>query len=806
MQTNILNKGKQSRFDQHRFQESLEQMFKDSGRIGQFSKSERENFMQNLLYRIEARPEIESMDLYDYIIRESNERTDEKTPQYSYLSASVLLKKLYKKVARTRGYAYGDEYKNFADFVIEMVEKGVYSPVLTEAYTYEELETAGRLLDPSKDRLFSYPGLFLLQKNYLSKLPDATMSDDFSFEDMESEEGFSRVADYLDKIQFAKKNASKDIVELPQERFLTVALYLMLLEDKEHRLAHVAEAYWALSNHYIGLATPTLTNSGRPQGTLSSCHILTMGDSLNSILDVIKDTGTFSQNGAGIGIYMGNLRANGSWIRKYIGSATGVVGPAKLFNEISQYVNQLNQRKGGIAVYLPLDHADIFDFLDLRLRTGSQERRAHSLFTAVTIPDEFMRRLKSKGDWTVFDPYEVKKKLGFDLHRMYDREKLKEGETPDKERHAYTYHYLLAESSDLLQLRRTVPIRQVYESIYRARKTGGTPYLYFSDTAARMNPNDHVGMPLGSNLCSEIIQNMSEDSFEEPELHQDGTVVIVKRGEGLVTCNLSSLVLHNVFTQGVDLQRVADIQYRMLDNVISLNRTPVPQSTHTNYLYRAVGAGQLGLATLLASEGIHWDSPEAATFVDSLFEKIAYANITASHKLAMEKGSYPLFEGSKWNTGAYFEERGYDSPEWLELKEKVSKGLRNAYLMATAPTGSNSLIQNGSASLDPLYDVVYLNKKEDMNATIVPSNYDFRTKGFYKSAFQMDEMWSINIIAKAQRHIDQGISHNMHLPRETKGSELFRLDYAAWDKGLKTIYYTYTRDVERKDDCVFCEG
>lgn len=806
MRTTILNNGEKSLFDLTRFQNALDGMYQESGRSQQFSKNERDNFLQNLLYRIEVRPEIDSLDLYDYIVREANERTDEKMPQYSYLSAAVLLKKLYKKVAASRGYRFGEEYRNYADFVLQMVESGVYSDELTEAYTYEELVTAGRLLDPEKDRLFSYPGLFLLQKNYLAKLPDKTMDENFSFTDLDGEEGFDAFGDYLDKIQYAKKNASKETVELPQERFLTVALYLMSKEDKSKRMEHVAEAYWALSNHYIGLATPTLTNAGRPQGTLSSCHILTLGDSLQSILDVIKDTGTFSQNGAGIGIYLGNLRANGSWIRKYIGSSTGIVGPSKLMNEIAQYVNQLNQRKGGIAVYLPLDHADILDFLDLRLRTGSQERRAHALFTAVTIPDEFMRRLKAKGDWTVFDPYEVKKKLGFDLHRFYDKKKLKDGEEPNSEDHAYTYHYRLAEASKLLQLRRTFPVRQIYEAIYRARKTGGTPYLYFSDTAARFNPNDHAGMPLGSNLCSEIIQNMAEDVFKEEILHETGDVVIVKRGEGLVTCNLSSLVLHNVFTQDIDLQRVADIQYRMLDNVITLNRTPVPQATHTNHLYRAVGAGQLGLATLLASKGIHWDSPEAAVYVDALFEKIAFANITASHKLAMEKGNYPLFEGSKWNTGAYFEERGYDSPEWVELRQKVSKGIRNAYLMATAPTGSNSLIQNGSASLDPLYDVVYLNKKEDMNATIVPSNYDFRTKGFYKSAFQMDEMWAINIIAKAQRHVDQGISHNMHLPRETKGSELFRLDYAAWDKGLKTIYYTYTRDVERKDDCVFCEG
>lgn len=782
--TMVLSKGKKSTFNEDQFKDLISNLVSESTKAHLFLEKDKTDLLQSLSYRIEAKPEVESIELYDYIIREANERTTEKEQHYSYLSAVALRRKLYKKVAKNRGYSFGSEYLNYPEFVEEMVSTGIYDSSLIESYSKEELEYAGSLLDKSKDSLFSYAGLFLLQKNYLAKQFDPNL------------------------VENEKENpaGSGDILELPQERFLTTILYLMKDENKENRLKHVAEGYWAISNHYIGLATPTLTNSGRPMGTLSSCHILTVGDSLNSILDVLKDTGTFCQNGAGIGIYLGNVRAAGSWIRKYKGSATGIVGPAKLFNEIAQYVNQLNQRKGGIALYLPVDHADIMDFLDLRLRTGSQERRAHAIFTALTIPDEFMRRLKTKEDWTVFDPYEVIQKLGFDLHQMYDKKKLRKGQKPNPVDHAYTYHYRIAEQADL-ELKRVIPIRDIYEAIFRARKTGGTPYLYFSDTAARMNPNSHAGMPLGSNLCSEIIQNQLTDEFKDIPLTSDGYVVVMKRGEGLVTCNLSSLVLHNVFTQGVDLQRVVDVQYRMLDNVITSGRLSVGQAEHTNELYRAVAAGQLGLATLLAEKSIHWDSWEAVSYVDSLYEKIAFANITASHNLAIEKGSYPLFKGSEWHTGEYFKKRGYNSPEWSELADKVARlGIRNGYLMATAPTGSNSIIMNGSPSADALYDIVYLNKKEEMNAMIIPSNYNWKTKDYYKSAFDMDEMWSINIIAAAQKHIDQGMSHNMHLHRNTSGAELFRLDYNAWDKGVKTIYYTYSRNIERNDNCKNCEG
>lgn len=200
------------------------------------------------------------------------------------------------------------------------------------------------------------------------------------------------------------------------------------------------------------------------------------------------------------GIFAGYLRGSGSWIRGVKGRATGVTHPARSMSVLAEYVNQLGTRVAGIAIYLPVWHLDIFSFLDLRLKTGSQERRAHSIKTAVCLPDEFMRRLETKKTWTIIDPYEVKKKLGIDINRLYDKKKLKDGEEPNAQDHAFTYHYRLIEKSDL-ELKQTVNATDIYKSIFTARKTGGTPYLYFSDTSARMNPNSHCGMPFGSNLC-----------------------------------------------------------------------------------------------------------------------------------------------------------------------------------------------------------------------------------------------------------------------------------------------------------------
>jgi ribonucleoside-diphosphate reductase alpha chain len=756
-----------SEFDLPRFNRFVDEIVLDSG--VQLDETSIETIKKNVADFVLSRKEIEADKLFDLIIREANDMITANTPEFTYLSASALRRKLYKHASKNRGFDYKKGYGDFYSLVYQLTEQGLYADDLLNSYTEQEVKKAGKFIENDMDKKFSYAGLYMMQNTYLAK-------------------GYNG-----------------EILELPQERFLATALYLMKDEKKSKRLDLVKESYWSLSNHYVGLATPTLKNSATPHGTLSSCHIITMDDDLDSIMDSLKQVAKFSQNGAGLGIYLGFLRASGSWIRGFKGRSTGIIHPARLLSVLAEYVNQLGARKAGLATYLPVWHFDIFDFLDLRLKTGSQEKRAYSIKTAVCIPDEFMRRLKENGTWTVVDPYEVKKKLGIDINTLFDKKKLQPGEEPNEIDHAFTYNYRLIEKADL-ELRKTVKATEIYKSIFTARKTGGTPYLYYSDTAARKNPNSHEGMPFGSNLCSEIVQNMSYDKIVEESQRENGVVVTGSLGEGLVTCNLSSLVLHNVFGKDVDLQRVVDIQVRMLDNVISLNRTVVKQATHTNNLYRAIGAGALGLVTLLTEQGIKWESDEAIKYTDEIFEEYAKAVIKASHNLGIEKGSYPLYEGSEWNTGEYFEKRGYNSDEWLEIKELAKKSMRNGYTMAIAPTSSNSVIMNGSPSIDPLYEVVYREEKSGLNVIIVPSNFNNRTKWYYKSGFEMDEMWAINIVAAAQKHIDQGISHNMHVLKSIKGSEMLRLDLGAWDKGLKTIYYTYTEDYKRDEACVYCEA
>lgn len=775
MKLTIITKDRQSHtqkseFMEERFDRFFNEIIQDSER--EYDKDKLATIKAEVIEHVNSKKEIEADKLFDLIIRASNEHITANSPEFTYLSASALRRKIYKQASKNRGFDYKNGYGDYYSFVIQMVEQGIYDETILDSYSEQELRKAGKLIDIEKDKKFSYAGLFMLNNTYL------------------------------------KKGYQKEILELPQERFLTVALYLMRDEKKSKRMEFVRESYWSLSNHLIGLATPTLLNAGGTNGTLSSCHIITPDDDLKSIMRSIDQTAMFSQNGAGIGTYLGFLRASGSWIRGYKGRATGVLHPARLNSVLAEYVNQLGSRVAGIALYLPVWHYDIFDFLDLRLKTGSQEKRAHSVKTAVTLPDEFMRRLETKENWTIFDPYEFRKKMGVDLNRLYDKKKLMADETPNEEDHAFSYWYRKAEKDMSFEIKKTVKATDIYKSIFTSRKTGGTPYLYYHDTAARMNPNSHAGMPFGSNLCSEIIQNMEVDKLVSEELDEDGFVVTKVLGEGLVTCNLSSLVLNNVFAKDaeVDLQRVVNIQFRMLDNVISLNRTVVPQATNTNRLYRAVGAGAMGLVTHMTSSGVQWESDEASEFTADIFKQYLKASIKASHLLAVEKGSYPLYEGSEWNTGEFFDKRGFVSDEWTEIREMASKGMRNAYLMAIAPTSSNAVIMNSSPSIDPPYEIIYREEKSGMNVVIVPSNYNNQTKWFYKSGFEMDEMWAVNVVASAQKYIDQGISHNMHVSKSVKGSELLRLDMGSWKKGLKTIYYTYTEEYERGEDCIMCSS
>src|SRR5699024_10666368 len=516
----------------------------------------------------------------DILIKTALEQIDEANPDWTYFASRIYAHQLYRHAAANRGYHAEEKYGSFHKLIELLVEEGIYTPVLLEKYKHEDIAYFQEAITPERDQLFHYLALHTLATRYLA-------------------------------IDHEKRT-----YELPQERWMIIAMHLMQDEAEDKRNELVLEAYWALSNLYMTVATPTLNNAGKTHGQLSSCFIDTVDDNLQSIYDVNTDVAQLSKNGGGIGVYMGKVRGRGSAIKGYKGMSSGVVPWIRQLNNTAVAVDQLGTRKGAIAIYLDVWHSDIESFLDLKLNNGDERMRAHDIFPGVCLPDYFMEQVENRRDWYLFDPHEVKQVMGFSLEDFYDEEK---GAGSWREK----YEARINEPS--LSHRKVAAI-DIMKRIMVSQLETGTPFMFYRDEVNRMNNNAHVGMIYCSNLCTEITQNMSPTQFLEEFIDDDGAIVKKYKSGDYVVCNLSSIHLGRAVTEGA-LERLISIQVRMLDNVIDINTLPIQQAQLTNQKYRAVGLGTFGWHHLLALKGIRWESQEAADYADELYEEIAYLTI-----------------------------------------------------------------------------------------------------------------------------------------------------------------------------------
>ncbi|EFI82948.1 ribonucleoside-diphosphate reductase subunit alpha [Listeria grayi] len=728
----------------------------------EFPKLEIEDYKRKIFNFIEKKEDYAADDLVDYLIREAEARTDIHIPEWEHFAARLYLNKLYKKASKNRFYNDDDKYGSYIGLQESLGERGIYSGNILKNYSKEELIEAGKLIDPEKDKLFTYNGLYLLATRYLAT------------------------------------DSERNVYELPQERWLTIALYLMQNEGKEKRMELVKEAYWALSNLYMTVATPTLANAGKVGGQLSSCFIDTVDDSLQGIYDSNTDVARVSKHGGGVGAYLGYVRSTGAAIRGVKGASGGVIPWIKQLNNTAVSVDQLGQRKGAISVYLDVFHKDIEAFLDLRLNNGDQRLRAHDVFTAVCIPDVFMEAVERRGEWYLFDPHEVHDKKGWYLQDFYDEKK---GEGTFREK----YDELVADETISKKIVKAIDIAK---RIMLSQLETGNPFMFYRDEVNRMNPNKHEGRIYSSNLCTEIMQNMSATRVIH-EIISGDQIVITKKAGDFVVCNLSSINLGRAVLAEDEstLSRLIDVEVRMLDNVIDLNELPVPQATITNKKYRSIGLGTFGWHHLLALKNIAWDSEEAEKYADELYEKINYLAIQASNKLAQEKGAYKVFKGSDWETGEYFERRDYSTEAWKELADKVAaSGMRNAYLMAVAPNMSTAQIAGSTASIDPIYNAFYYEEKKDYRRPVIAPDLSLNTYPYYeKGAYKVDQFASVRQNARRQRHVDQSLSFNLYVPSGIKASKLLELHMTAWREGLKTTYYVRSNDID-VEECEWCSS
>lgn len=689
------------------------------------------------------------------VVLEALAEMDESEPAWTYVAARAHLELRYNEVMRER--RIDQPYENFYGLIESLIEEEIYDPSLLTHYTREEILELSRLLTPENDHLFTYIGLKTLDDRYLARMKDGRA------------------------------------MELPQERWLIIAMTLMTEEPAESRFGYIKEAYWALSNLYMTVATPTLSNAGKVHGQLSSCFIETVDDSLQSIYDSNTSIANLSKHGGGIGVYLGKIRSRGSDIRGFKGVSSGVLPWMKQLNNTAVSVDQLGQRQGAVAVYLDVWHKDIFSFLDSRLNNGDERQRTHDLFTGVSIPDLFMEAVEQRDDWYLFDPHEVRTVMGYSLEESFDEQK---GKGTFRERYeACVNHPELSKEK--------VPAIDIMKRIMIGQLETGTPYMFYRDEVNRKNANNHRGMIYCSNLCTEITQNQSPTTVNRQYV-DNGEIITVHTPGDFVVCNLSSINLGKAVPDGV-LDRLIPIQVRMLDNVIDTNLIPIPQAERTNRKYRGIGLGTFGWAHLLATNKIAWESEEALDYTEKVYEKISYLTIESSMELAEEKGSYPLFDGSDWETGTYFEKRDLTDPSWQKLASKVQgKGMRNGYLMAVAPNSSTSLIAGSSASIDPIFKKFYSEEKKDFKIPVTAPDLTPENYWYYKSAHDIDQHTSIDQNAIRQRFIDQSISFNLYVRNDIQARELLALHLDAWRQGLKTTYYTRSTSGSDYDECESC--
>lgn len=686
------------------------------------------------------------------LIKAAVELTTQEAPDWEFIAARLLNFRLAEKRAAVSGK------QSFYEKLVYLTEEGLYGSYILESYSREEIDEAAGFIYPERDKLLNYSGLDLLARRYLIHT--------HSHEPLESE----------------------------QEMYLGIALHLAMPE-KTNRMLWVRRFYDMLSRLEVTMATPTLSNARKPYHQLSSCFIDTVPDTLEGIYRSIDNFAMVSKFGGGMGMYFGKVRAAGGNIRGFKGVAGGVIRWMRLVNDTAVAVDQLGMRQGAVAVYLDVWHKDLPEFLQLRTNNGDDRMKAHDIFPAVCYPDLFWRMAKEdlNKPWHLFCPHEIMTLKGYCLEDYYGEE--------------WEKRYLDCVNDPRLS-RRTISIKDIVRLVLRSAVETGTPFTFNRDTVNRANPNAHRGMIYCSNLCTEIAQNMSAIEYLSTEIRTtDGDTVVVdtvKPGD-FVVCNLASLSLgHLPLEDETQMREKVATVVRALDNVIDLNFYPVPYAKITNRHYRSIGLGVSGYHHALAIRGIRWESDEHLAFMDEVFERINYAAIEASAELAREKGRYDYFEGSDWQTGDYFVKRGYTSDRWKSLSAKVADcGMRNAYLLAVAPTSSTSIIAGTTAGTDPVMKRFFLEEKKGVMFPRVAPALSDKTFWTYKGAYLIDQTWSVRAAGVRQRHIDQAQSLNLYITNDYTMRQVLNLYTLAWECGVKTIYYVRSKSLE-VEECESC--
>jgi len=601
------------------------------------------------------------------------------------------------------------------------------------------------------------------------------------------------------------------LIETPQYMFMRVAIGI---HGKD--ISSVLDTYDKMSRGLFIHATPTLFNAGTPRPQMSSCFLIAnKEDSINGIYGTLTECAQISKWAGGIGMHIHDIRANKSHIRGTNGQSDGIIPMLRVFNATARYVNQAGRRKGSIAVYLEPWHADIMDFLELRLNQGDEEARCRDLFSAMWIPDLFMKRVEEGGTWSLFCPDKAK-----GLSDVYGKE--------------FEELYTKYEEDGLANA--TVPAGDVWKAILKSQTETGTPYMLYKDACNAKSNQKNLGVIKSSNLCTEILEYTDKDETS--------------------VCNLASIALPKYVdreTKTFDYEKLHEVTKTVtknLNRVIDRNFYPVETARHSNMKHRPIGLGVQGLADVFILCGLPFDCEESRLMNAHIFETMYHAALEASSELAEVEGSYESFEGSPasegllqpdmWEGETKFSGR-YD---WDVMRERVKvKGLRNSLLMAPMPTASTAQILGNNECFEPYTTNIYLRRtlagefvvvnkhlvddlkrvglwSKEMKDLMVKAGGSIQNivdipediKKLYKTVWEISQKCVIDMAGDRGRFIDQSQSMNLFMESPTM-SKLSSMHMYAWKAGLKTgMYYLRSKAKARpiqfslEPDCVACSA
>ena len=690
-------------------------------------------------------------------------------PDFDKIAARLLLKTIYKSVLGD--YKNGEELKKlhetaFPKYLKNATKLGLLDERMND--TVFDVKRLAKALDPSKDDLSKYLGVI------------------------------------TNKNRYALRQGSGEPIEVPQFTHMRIAMGLSF--NAKNPTDSALDFYEHMSNLDYVPGGSTRVNAGGSHPQLSNCFLMNVEDDMESIAKSVRDTMWIAKGTGGIGIGFSKLRAAGSPVHSTNTESTGPIPFMKMIDTSLFAVSRKGKKAGAAAMYMENWHLNFPQFLDLKQNSGDPYLRTRFANTAVFISDEFMKRVENDQDWYLFDPADV-----MDLTELY-------GEAFSKR---YKEYVKMAEAGKIKRFDK-ISARQQFRAILIQLQATSHPWLTWKDTINVRALNNNTGTIHLSNLCTEITLPQDRDN--------------------IAVCNLVSINLsaHLKEDKTWDWERLAESArsaIRQLDNLVDVTNLPVPEAMHANSQTRALGLGLMGFTDVLEKLRYSYESEEAYELIDQLTEYISYYAIDESANLAKELGSYPAFKGSGWSQGILpidtIDTLATDRKvkvsidrktrlDWESLRGKVKKGMRNATLMAIAPTANIGHIAGTTPGLDPQFaqifsrstlngkflevnpnlvrDLKELNLWEDLKEDVFANQGDIQgieaipddIKRVYKTSFQLSPYAFIEVAARAQKWVDQAISRNMYL--ETRDiDEYVKIYSEAWKRGLKTTYYLHVK-------------